>query len=74
MGHRRSVLIQEAVRRFIVRPKAYATTPKDSALIYAFIVLVTLSYLYFEMSAVSLHPDTARLSFLGQWFGGRFMG
>jgi hypothetical protein len=43
-------------------------------LIYAFIVFVTLSYLYFEMSAVSLHPDTARLSFLGQRFGGRFMG
>ena len=63
-----------AVRRFIVRPKAYATTPKDSALIYAFIVLVTLSYLYFEMAAVSLHPETARLSFLGQWLGGRFMG
>ena len=63
-----------AARRFIVRPKAYATTPKDSALIYTFIVLVTLSYLYFEMSAVSLHPEAARLSFLGPWLGGRFMG
>lgn len=63
-----------AVRRFIIRPKAYATTPKDSALIYTFIVLVTLSYLYFEMSAVFLHPETARLSFLGQWLGGQFMG
>jgi hypothetical protein len=30
--------------------------------------------LYFEMSAVSLHPEAARLSFLGPWLGGRFMG
>jgi hypothetical protein len=43
-------------------------------LISAFIVLVTLSFLYFEMSAISLHPDTTRFSFLGQWLGGRFMG
>ncbi len=54
-----------AVRRFIVRPKAYATTPGDSAVIYGFIVLVTVSYLYFEASAVAFHPETARLSFLG---------
>ncbi len=61
-----------AVRRFVVRPKAYATTPGDSALIYAFIVLVTLSYLYFEASAVAFHPETARLSFLGRFLAGRF--
>lgn len=61
-----------AVRRFIVRPKAYATTPVDSAVIYAFIVLVTLSYLYFEASAVAFHPETVRLSFLGRFLAARF--
>jgi len=61
-----------AVRRFIVRPKAYATTPVDSALIYTFIVLVTLSYLYFEASAVAFHPETVRLSFLGRFLAAQF--
>jgi len=54
-----------AVRRFILRPKAYATTPADSAIIYIALTLVTLSYLYFEVFAIAHHPDTARLSFLG---------
>jgi Fe-S oxidoreductase len=63
-----------AVRRFIVRPKAYATTRGDSAIIYAAILLVTLSYLYFEMSAIALHPDALRLSFLGQFLAGRVLG
>ncbi len=63
-----------AVRRFLLRPKAYATTPLDSAAIYSFIILVTLSYLYFEMSAVALHPEEARLSLLGQALAGNFMG
>jgi Fe-S oxidoreductase len=62
------------VRRFLARPKAYATSPLDSAAIYSFIILVTLSYLYFEMSAVSLHPEEARLSFLGQALAGNFLG
>ena len=59
-----------AVRRFIVRPKAYATTPWDSAIIYAALVLVTLSYMYFEAFAVAHHPQTARWSFLGQALAG----
>jgi Fe-S oxidoreductase len=54
-----------AFRRFIVRPKAYATTRADSAVIYAALALVTLSYLYFEAFAIALHPEAARLSFLG---------
>ena len=53
------------VRRFIVRPKAYATTPLDSAVIYSFIIVVTLSYLYFEAFAIARHPETLRLAFLG---------
>jgi Fe-S oxidoreductase len=54
-----------AARRFLVRPAAYATTRLDSAIIYAALVLVTLSYFYFEAFAITLHPDTARWSFLG---------
>jgi hypothetical protein len=52
-----------AFRRFIIRPKAYATTPGDSALIYMFITVVTITYLYFEGFAIAHHPETARLSF-----------
>ncbi|MGB8951304.1 MAG: heterodisulfide reductase-related iron-sulfur binding cluster [Candidatus Aminicenantales bacterium] len=55
------------IRRFLIRPKAYATTPLDSALIYFFLISVTLSYLYFEAFAIASHPHTARLSFLGQY-------
>ncbi len=54
-----------AFRRFVVRPKAYATTRADSAVIYTALILVTLSYLYFEAFAIVLHPEAARLSFLG---------
>jgi Fe-S oxidoreductase len=52
-------------RRFIVRPKAYQTTRLDSAVIYAFLITVTLSYLYFEAFAIAHHPESAHLSFLG---------
>lgn len=54
-----------AFRRFIIKPKAYATTPLDSGIIYLALTLVTLSYLYFEMFAIAHHPETERLSFLG---------
>ena len=53
------------VRRFVIRPEAYKTTRLDSALIYFFLIAVTLSYLYFEAFAIAHHPETARLSFLG---------
>jgi Fe-S oxidoreductase len=53
------------IRRFIIRPKAYQTTRLDSAVIYAFLIMVTLSYLYFEAFAIAHHPESARLSFLG---------
>jgi Fe-S oxidoreductase/nitrate reductase gamma subunit len=56
-----------AFRRFIIRPKAYATTPGDSAMIYTLITLATFTYLYFEGFAIAHHPETARLSFLGSW-------
>lgn len=52
------------VKRFIIRPKAYATTPKDSAIIYAALIFVTLSYLYFEVFSLA-HSGMPRFSFLG---------
>jgi Fe-S oxidoreductase len=54
-----------AFRRFILRPKAYATTPMDSLIIYGALTLVTLSYMYFEVFAIAHHPATERLAFLG---------
>jgi Fe-S oxidoreductase len=62
-----------AFRRFVVRPKAYATTKGDSAVIYLLITVATATYLYFEAFAVSHHPETARWSFLGPWLAG-FIG
>jgi len=55
-------------KRFILRPKAYATTPLDSGIIYFFLITVTLSYLYFEGFSIASHPETSRLSFLGIYF------
>src|SRR5512143_2252503 len=59
-----------AFRRFVVRPKAYATTKADSAAIYLLITLATATYLYFEAFSVLLHPEAARWSFLGPWLAG----
>ena len=56
-----------AFRRFVLRPKGYATTPGDSAMIYLLITLATATYLYFEAFAIAHHPETARWSFLGPW-------
>ncbi len=56
------------VRRFIIRPKAYRTTPLDSAIIYAFLILVTLSYLYFEAFAIVHHGGARGYAFLGNVF------
>jgi Fe-S oxidoreductase/nitrate reductase gamma subunit len=53
------------IKRFILKPKAYATTRLDSGIIYFLLIVVTLSYLYFEAFAVASHPLTSRLSFVG---------
>jgi len=58
------------VKRFLIRPKAYATTPVDSAVIYSALILVTLSYMYFEAFALAHHPGANRLSFLGSALAG----
>ncbi len=55
-----------AFRRFIIRLKAYATTWRDSAIIYIALTLVTLSYLYFEAFAIAHHEGHERWSFLGK--------
>lgn len=60
-----------AFRRFVVRPKAYNTTPIDSALIYIFITLATLTYLYFETFACAHDSEAVRLSFLGSFLAGQ---
>jgi Fe-S oxidoreductase/nitrate reductase gamma subunit len=62
-----------AFRRFVIRPKAYATTRADSAAIYLLITLATATFLYFEGFAVAHDPGTARWSFLGPWLAG-FIG
>jgi len=59
-----------AFRRFVLRPKAYATTPGDSAAIYLLITLATATYLYFETFAIAHDPGSARWSFLGPWLAG----
>jgi len=59
-----------AVRRFILRPKAYATTPGDSAVIYIALILVTLSYVYFEVLSLAGGHQPARWSFIGSALSG----
>jgi Fe-S oxidoreductase/nitrate reductase gamma subunit len=59
-----------AFRRFVIRPKAYATTRGDSAAIYLLITLATATFLYFEAFSVAARPETARWSFLGPWLAG----
>lgn len=55
------------VRRYIIRYKAYNTTPLDSGLIYFFLTTATLSYLYFKCFSILHHPETERLAFLGSF-------
>lgn len=59
-----------AFRRFVLKPKGYATTPGDSAVIYLLITLATATFLYFEAFSIARHPETARWSFLGPWLAG----
>jgi len=47
--------------------KAYNTSPFDSALVYSFIFLVTVTYLYYEAILVASHPGEARWAWLSQF-------
>jgi Fe-S oxidoreductase/nitrate reductase gamma subunit len=58
-------VIYMTIRRFIIKPEAYNTTPMDSAVIYGLLTVVTLSYLYFEVFSIAHHSGTERLSFIG---------
>jgi len=58
-------VIYMTIRRFIIKPEAYNTTPWDSAIIYILLTIVTLSYFYFEVFSIAHHPGTERLSFIG---------
>ncbi|MCI4444528.1 MAG: 4Fe-4S dicluster domain-containing protein, partial [Candidatus Aminicenantes bacterium] len=60
-----------AFKRFVLRPKAYQTSTLDSALIYFFIFLATITYLYYEASAVATNPGEARWAWLGQFLAVR---
>lgn len=62
------------IRRYILRPKAYATSLLDSGMIYFLLTAVTLSYLYFECFSIALHPESERLSFLGVFLANAVKG
>ncbi|MDD8019917.1 MAG: heterodisulfide reductase-related iron-sulfur binding cluster [Acidobacteriota bacterium] len=59
-----------AFKRFVLRPKAYNTSSLDSALIYSFIFLVTVTYLYYEATLLASHGE-ARWAWLSQWLASR---
>jgi Fe-S oxidoreductase len=61
-----------AFKRFVLRPKGYNTTPGDSALIYAFIFLATVTYIYFESFMLANHPGGGRLAFISEFLVDRF--
>lgn len=56
-----------AIKRFVLKPKAYNTSSLDSALIYSFIFLVTATFLYYEAILVASHPGEARWAWLSQF-------
>jgi Fe-S oxidoreductase/nitrate reductase gamma subunit len=56
-----------AIKRLVLKPKAYNTSSLDSALIYSFIFLVTVTYLYYEAILVASHPGEARWAWLSQF-------
>jgi len=53
------------IRRFVLRPRAYRTTTLDSAVIYTALILVTLSYLYFEAYALAHQAGPSNGAFIG---------
>ena len=63
-----------AFRRFVIRPKAYATTRGDSAIIYIALILVTLSYVYFEVLSIAEGHQPPRWSFIGTALSGLVQG
>ncbi len=54
-------------KRFVLKPTAYNTGSRDSALIYLFIFLAVSTYLLFKMMVVVQHPTEGNWSFLSQF-------
>ncbi len=61
------------IRRYVFRPSYYTYPSKESAIIYALLVTVTLTFLLFEGADIAHNPDHGYLSFLGKavagWMG-----
>jgi len=54
------------IRRFIFRPKSYTYPSFESVVIYFFLIMVTLTFLVYEGSMISVHPEHTQLSFAGK--------
>ncbi len=59
-----------AVRRFFLKPPAYNTGNRDSAMIYTFIVLAVATFVVFNMFSVASHPGRHTWAFLSRWLAG----
>ncbi|MDI6697784.1 MAG: (Fe-S)-binding protein [Candidatus Saccharicenans sp.] len=62
-----------AVRRFLVKPRAYDTGAGDSALIYLFIFLAVTTFLLFNMFSLALHPGGRTWAVLSRFLAGKLL-
>ncbi|RFT16558.1 MAG: Fe-S oxidoreductase [Candidatus Saccharicenans subterraneus] len=62
-----------AIKRFIIRPRAYDTGIRDSALIYLFIFLAVSTFLLFNLFSVALHPGSRTWAFLSRFLAENFL-
>ncbi|MCX8160368.1 MAG: heterodisulfide reductase-related iron-sulfur binding cluster [Candidatus Saccharicenans sp.] len=62
-----------AIRRFVIRPRAYDTGARDSALIYTFIFLAVSTFLLFNLFSVALHPGTRTWAFFSHFLAKSFL-
>jgi Fe-S oxidoreductase/nitrate reductase gamma subunit len=70
-----SVLVFAAVlyfiiRRWVFRPKYYTYPNLESAIIYALLATVTLTFLLYEGAAIALNPAHSELAFFSKIFAG----
>lgn len=56
-----------AVRRFILKPAAYNTGSRDSALIYAFIFMAVSTFIAFNMFSIASHPGRQTWAFVSRF-------
>ncbi len=62
-----------AVKRFLLRPRAYDTGARDSALIYLFIFLAVTTFLLFNMFSLAVHPGGRTWAFLSRFLAGKLL-